>query len=85
LTPEIFKALKQTPRGINNEIQLTDAMGYLHDRENIYSYTIEGKRYDIGNKLDYLKTMIEFGLKRPEFSKQLTKFLKTIVNTTLEK
>jgi UTP--glucose-1-phosphate uridylyltransferase len=79
LTPEIFKALKQTPPGKNNEIQLTDAMKLLLERENIYSYTIEGKRYDIGNKLDYLKTMIEFGLQRPEFSTDLAQFLKEIL------
>jgi UTP--glucose-1-phosphate uridylyltransferase len=79
LTPEIFKALKQTTPGKNNEIQLTDAMRLLQDRENLYSYTIEGKRFDIGNKLDYLKTIIEFGLNRAEFSEPLTEFLKDIV------
>lgn len=79
LTPEIFKAIDQTPRGKNNEIQLTDAMHLLQEREDIYSYTIEGQRFDIGNKLDYLKTMIEFGLKRPEFAGPLREFLKELL------
>ena len=79
LTPEIFKAIEQTDRGINNEIQLTDAMRLLLKRENIISYTIEGQRYDIGSKIDYLKTIVEFGLKRKEFADQFRDFLKTIV------
>ncbi len=79
LTPEIFKAIEQTDRGINNEIQLTDALRLLLKRENIISYTIEGQRYDIGSKIDYLKTIVEFGLKRKEFADQFRDFLKTIV------
>ncbi|MBC8180477.1 UTP--glucose-1-phosphate uridylyltransferase GalU [candidate division KSB1 bacterium] len=76
LTPEIYKALEQTKPGKNNELQLTDALKILLKRENIYSYTIEGKRYDIGSKIDYLKTIVEFGLKRKEFSKEFRAFLK---------
>ena len=79
LTPEIFNAIEQTDPGINNEIQLTDAMRLLLKRENIVSYTIEGQRYDIGSKIDYLKTIVEFGLKRKEFADQFRDFLKTIV------
>ena len=85
LTPEIFKAIKQTFPGKNNEIQLTDALRILLDRENIYSYTIEGKRYDIGNKLDYLKTVVEFGLKRPEFSEPFFEFLQEIIQSHIKK
>jgi len=79
LTPEIFKAIEQTDPGINNEIQLTDAMRLLLKRENIISYTIEGRRYDIGSKIDYLKTIVEFGLKRKEFADEFRDFLKRIV------
>ena len=78
LTPEIFDAIEQTKPGKNDEIQLTDALRLLQKRENIYSYTIEGKRYDIGNKLYYLKTIVEFGLKRKEFKDSLLDFLKSI-------
>ncbi|MGV3560249.1 UTP--glucose-1-phosphate uridylyltransferase GalU [Larkinella arboricola] len=79
LTPDIFSAIEQTPKGKNNEIQLTDAMLLLLKRENIYSHRIEGKRHDIGNKLDFLKTTVEFALKRKEFSAPFLKFLKEIV------
>ena len=71
-----FKAIEKTKRGKGNEIQLTDAMLLLLKREKIMSCAIEGKRYDIGNKLDYLKTMVEFALKRPEFAKPFEVFLK---------
>ncbi len=76
LTPEVFKAIEQTERGKGNEIQLTDALRLLLKREGIISYTIEGRRYDIGNKLDYLKTTVEFALKREEFAGPFAAFLR---------
>jgi UTP--glucose-1-phosphate uridylyltransferase len=76
LTPEIYKAIEKTKRGLNNEVQLTDALRILLERESIYSYRYEGKRYDIGNKIDYIKTIIEFGLKHKEYKSELMKFLK---------
>ena len=79
LTPEIFAMLEQTPVGKNNEIQLTDAMLLLLRRENLYAHRIEGKRHDIGNKLDFLKTTVEFALKRPEFADKFRAFLEEIV------
>ncbi|MEO6521411.1 MAG: UTP--glucose-1-phosphate uridylyltransferase GalU [Mucilaginibacter sp.] len=79
LTPEIYKALEKTPPGKNNEVQLTDAMLYLLKSESMYAHTIEGKRYDIGNKLDFLKTNVEFALRRKEFAKPFYAFLKEIV------
>lgn len=80
LTPDIFKALEETQAGKNNEIQLTDAMRIFLSRGSVYSYTFEGKRYDIGDKLDYLKTTVEFGLKRKEFRNEFREFLKDIIN-----
>ncbi|QKZ12204.1 UTP--glucose-1-phosphate uridylyltransferase GalU [Spirosoma sp. KUDC1026] len=79
LTPEIFSMLEQTPMGKNNEIQLTDAMLLLLKRENLYAHRIEGKRHDIGNKLDFLKTTVEFALKRPEFADKFRTFLEEIL------
>jgi UTP--glucose-1-phosphate uridylyltransferase len=79
LTPEIFKALSKTPRGKGNEIQLTDALRILLKNEGIIATLIEGKRYDIGNKMDFLKTTVEFALKRKEFAKDFEKFLREIV------
>lgn len=81
LTPDIFKVIEKLPRGKNGEIQLTDALRLLLGRESVYSYTIEGRRYDIGNKLDYLKTQVEFGLRRKEFVDPFLVFLREVVET----
>jgi UTP--glucose-1-phosphate uridylyltransferase len=78
LTPEIFKAIEQTAPDNNDEIQLTDALNILLRSQNIYSYLIEGKRYDLGNKLDYLKTIIDFALIRKEFSRDIKAYIKEI-------
>jgi UTP--glucose-1-phosphate uridylyltransferase len=51
----------------------------LSRKEKVVSHTIEGKRYDIGNKLDYLKTTVEFALRRKEFAKPFYEYLKKIV------
>ncbi len=79
LTPEIYNILDKTPKGKNNELQLTDALLELSGKENIIANIIEGKRYDIGNKIDYLKTCIEYGLKRKEFSGEILEFLRDLV------
>ena len=79
LTPEIFKCLESTKPGKHNEIQLTDAMNILMQRESLYALTAVGKRHDIGNKMDYLKTIVEFGLKRPEFAAEFKAFLTKVV------
>jgi UTP--glucose-1-phosphate uridylyltransferase len=76
LTPEIFKAIEKTTPGKGNEIQLTDALRILLKEEGIVATTFEGKRYDIGNKMDYLKTTVEFALKRKEFAKDFEVFLR---------
>lgn len=79
LTPEIFKAIEKTSKGKGNEIQLTDALHLLMRREMIIANTIEGKRYDIGDKLDFLKTTVEFALRRKEFADPFFEYLKGIV------
>lgn len=86
LTPQIFRALEKTPRGKNNEIQLTDALQILLKEEGIITSLIEGKRYDLGNKMDFLKTTVEFALKRKEFAKDFEEFLReTIKNIDAQK
>lgn len=79
LTPAIFKALEKTPRGKGNEIQLTDAMKIVLKEEGFMATLMEGKRYDIGNKLEFLKTTVEFALKRKEFAKDFEAFLRDIL------
>ena len=77
--PEIFGYIAETPRGKNNEIQLTDAMCAMLADRGMFGLRFAGKRYDIGNKLDFIKTNIEFGLKRPDIGPELADYLKRIV------
>jgi UTP--glucose-1-phosphate uridylyltransferase len=79
LTPQIFQAIERTERGKSNEIQLTDAMRLLLKQEPIIASVMEGKRYDIGNKLDFLKTTVEFALRRREFAVQFEAFLRKTI------
>ncbi len=76
---EIFDHIAETPRGKNNEIQLTDAMRAMLAERGMFGLRFAGKRYDIGNKLDFLKTNIEFGLKREDIREELAEYLKRIV------
>lgn len=75
-TPEIFNYLEKTKPGKNNEIQLTDAMRDMVKRYAMYGLQFKGKRYDIGNKLDFIKTNIIYGLMHEEISNPLRKWLK---------
>ena len=79
LTPDIYDILEQTSEGKGNEIQLTDALRTLLKTEKIIAHRVEGKRYDIGNKLDYLKTTVEFALQRKEFAGDFREFLQDIL------
>ncbi len=78
LTPDIFDCLVRTPRGKNNEIQLTDAMHILLETQPMYGYKFNGKRYDAGNKLDYLKTNIAFALKHVDLRDAVVEHIKTL-------
>ncbi len=75
LTSNIFKYLKNQTRGAGNEIQLTDAIARLMDEEKVYSYDIEAKRYDVGNKIDYIEAILDFGLQKPEIKEDLQKLI----------
>ena len=76
--PEIFDFLAETPRGKGNEIQLTDAMRLMLEKQAMFGYKFSGKRHDIGNKLDFIKSTIEFALKRPEFKNDILEYIKNI-------
>ena len=75
-TPEIFDYLEKTTPGKNNEIQLTDAMREMVKTYPMFGMKFKGKRYDIGDKMGFLKTNIEFGLKDPEISETLKIWIK---------
>jgi UTP--glucose-1-phosphate uridylyltransferase len=72
---EIFEYLEKTEPGINNEIQLTDAMKLMLKDHDLYGYCFDGIRYDIGNKLDFIKTNLIFGLKDESTREELKKWL----------
>lgn len=78
-TAEIFDYLADAKPGKNGEIQLTDAMSRMLNDRAMYGLQFDGKRYDIGNKLDFIKTNIEFGLKRGDIGPGLLEFMKRIV------
>ncbi|MFA6253231.1 MAG: UTP--glucose-1-phosphate uridylyltransferase GalU [Patescibacteria group bacterium] len=80
LTPEIFDFLAKQKPGAGGEIQLTDAIArYIKERAG-YACLYEGDYYDCGNKLEFMKAIINFGLKRSAFKKELKKYLRQIVN-----
>jgi UTP--glucose-1-phosphate uridylyltransferase len=78
LTPGIFDAIKKTELGINGELLLADSFRILMKQEKIFAYEFEGKGFDIGNKVGWLKTNIEFALDSPDFIDELSYYLKTI-------
>ena len=75
LPPEIFDCIEATKPGYGGEIQLTDALQILMKEQKIYAYRFEGKRFDLGNKFDWLKTNIEIALRREEFRNELLTFM----------
>ena len=79
LTPEIFNSIEKTTQGKANEIQITDAIKILNKTQPVYGFKFEGIRYDIGNKLDFLKTNVEFALKRKDLGDEFLTFLKEIL------
>jgi len=76
ITPAIFDCLERTKPGRGNEIQLTDALKLLLKREDIYAYEVSGKRYAIGNRLDWLIATIDLALERKDLGGDLRKYLK---------
>jgi UTP--glucose-1-phosphate uridylyltransferase len=76
-TPEIFDYLDQIMPGKNGELQLTDAMRLMVKKQQMYGLAFKGKRYDIGNKLGFLKTNLIYGLEDPEIGEELRQWLQT--------
>lgn len=78
LTPEIFDYLKTQKEGAGNEIQLTDAIERMNNDNQVYAYDFEGERYDVGEKLGFVKTTIEYALKDDSMREELTRFIKKL-------
>lgn len=75
LTPRIFDLLETTERGAGGEIQLTDAIAALLSEQRVLSYNFEGRRFDCGSKLGYLKAQVEFALKHEEVGADFREYL----------
>lgn len=82
LKPAIFTILANLKPGANGEIQLTDAIDQLNQTEEILGYDFEGTRYDVGEKLGFIKTNIEMALQREELKIGLLNYLSTILQKT---
>lgn len=76
ITPEIFPCLEKTPKGAGGEIQLTDALVMLSEKEPLYAYDFEGRRYDIGNKQGFLQATVDFALSRDDLKDDFAEYLK---------
>lgn len=79
LTPEIFKYLGEQETGAGGEIQLTDAIQKLNQVQRVFAYDFEGKRYDVGEKLGFITTTIEFALQDPTLREELLVYLEKIM------
>lgn len=78
LTPRIFDLLENVEPGKGGEIQLTDAISALLAEEKVLAYRFDGKRYDCGSKLGYMKANVEFALRHPEIGAEFRQYLKDL-------
>ncbi|MEE6451431.1 UTP--glucose-1-phosphate uridylyltransferase GalU [Gottfriedia acidiceleris] len=79
LSPKIFEILNELKPGAGGEIQLTDAIAELNYSEAVYAYEFEGTRYDVGEKLGFIKTITEFALQREDLRDDLLNYLASII------
>jgi len=80
LAPEIFDCLENVRPGRGNEIQLTDAIRLMNEEVETYAYRFEGRRYDIGDMMGWLKTLFELSLRDPEYSAELIALVEEILS-----
>lgn len=78
VTPKIFEILENTKRGVGGEIQLTDGLKELCNIEDVYAYTFEGRRYDVGSKIGFLEATVDFALKRDDLRDDFKAYLKKL-------
>jgi UTP--glucose-1-phosphate uridylyltransferase len=78
-TPEIFQALRETQPGRGGEIQLTDAINLLAQEQDVFAYSFDRGRFDVGNKLDYLKATVEFAIEREDVGQEFRRYLAEVV------
>lgn len=79
-TPQIFKFLEEKQVGAGGEIQLTDAIEKLNQIQRVFAYEFEGSRYDVGEKLGFVQTTLEFALQKEELREDLIESMKDLLN-----
>jgi UTP--glucose-1-phosphate uridylyltransferase len=79
LMPEIFDCLRAIEPGKGGEVQLTDAINLLAGQQAVYAYIFEGRRFDVGSKIDYMKAIIELGVDRDDIGEELRDYLADLV------
>ena len=79
LTPEIFGALRDTSPDAGGEVQLTDAINALAQQQTVYAFVFDGERYDVGNKLEYLRAMVELAIDREDVGPEFRAILADLV------
>ncbi|MBO6246588.1 MAG: UTP--glucose-1-phosphate uridylyltransferase GalU [Anaerovibrio sp.] len=79
ISSSIFDILEKTPPGKGGEIQLTDALKVLAKNEPVWAFNFEGQRYDVGDKLGFLKATVEFALRREDLGTEFRKYLNDVL------
>lgn len=79
IKPQIFDILESTQPGKGGEVQLTDALKVLARQDAVYAYDFEGKRYDVGDKLGFLKATVEYALRREDLGEPFKAYLKELM------
>ncbi len=85
MTPDLFECIKYVARTVQGELQLTDAIRVLMRTRDIYAHVIEGTRYDAGDKIGYIKAVIDFALERPDLRGELARHLEEKLSTPEKK
>lgn len=81
LQPDIFEILAQLPPGAGGEIQLTDAINLLNKKKEVLAYEFEGKRYDLGDKLGFVKATIDFALQREDIQHDVLAYIESLIGS----
>jgi UTP--glucose-1-phosphate uridylyltransferase len=78
LSPKIFEILERIPLGRGGELQLTDAINELNKHQAVFAYNFEGSRYDIGDKIGFIKATIDFALCREDIRESVLAYLQEV-------
>jgi UTP--glucose-1-phosphate uridylyltransferase len=79
LSPKIFEILERIPMGRGDELQLTDAINELNKHQAVFAYNFQGKRYDIGDKIGFIKATIDFALSRDDINESVLAYLQEVI------